>query len=141
MGMPVKKIRTQLTRAKVVISLDAPLTSHSSRYSDAEPATLHDYLEAPSTENDEVVGAGWRDTIMAYVNRLPQNLRRVIMMRFLDGEDRTLDEVGEHISNSGCGDGRKGIGVSRERVRQLQVQAFKMLRPALKKAIIDVEQR
>ncbi len=65
----------------------------------------------------------------AWLAELPNNQREVIMRRYgLAGYDRsTLEEVGE------------AIGLTRERVRQIQVEGLKVLRKILKKYGISAE--
>jgi RNA polymerase nonessential primary-like sigma factor len=65
----------------------------------------------------------------AWLAELPNNQREVIMRRYgLSGYDRsTLEEVGE------------AIGLTRERVRQIQVEGLKVLRKILRKHGISAE--
>ena len=65
----------------------------------------------------------------AWLAELPNNQREVIMRRYgLAGYDRsTLEEVGE------------AIGLTRERVRQIQVEGLKVLRKILKKHGVSAE--
>jgi len=62
------------------------------------------------------------DLVRHGLDELPQRTRRVLELRFglVDGQPRTLIEVGQEL------------GVSRERVRQLEVEGLRRLRRALR---------
>ena len=72
---------------------------------------------------EELLTAGkLRDLLNSWLAALPFKQRQVIVRRFgLDGERATLEEVGAEL------------GVTRERVRQIQLEAMKRLRRMLRK--------
>jgi RNA polymerase sigma-32 factor len=76
-----------------------------------QPATLPD-VAAPADDGDEERVTMAREHIAA----LPERLRRVMELRYSGDDGMTLLEVGNVV------------GVSRERVRQLETAALKVLR-------------
>lgn len=69
--------------------------------------------------SEETLLDGFKDdkNIKTYLDKLPQKQRKVIEARygFVDGKEHTLDEIG------------KEMGVSRERIRQIEAKAIRML--------------
>lgn len=114
LGMPPKQIERLRRIRERVVSADTPLDGSTGS------SALLDLLPDGHDENPERhVGAGETATlIMQWLEALPDRQREVICRRFgLDGYERlTLEEVG------------RKIGVTRERVRQLQIDALKRLR-------------
>ncbi len=85
-----------------------------------EESGIGDFVEdsrspAPSALTDQQMLA---EHLQAALNRLPPREAQILQLRYglLDGETHTLEEVG------------KVIGVTRERVRQLEAQALNRLR-------------
>ncbi len=85
-----------------------------------EESEIGDFVEdsrspAPSALTDQQMLA---EHLQAALNRLPPREAQILQLRYglLDGETHTLEEVG------------KVIGVTRERVRQLEAQALNRLR-------------
>ena len=111
--LPVKHVREVHAAARTVASLDKPLAEgESSSYGDlfaADGQTPAEEVEVRLTEH----------ALRRAVDNLPERERRVVMLRFGlgegDGTARSLDEVG------------RIIGVSRERVRQIEADALRTL--------------
>ncbi|MEP7285975.1 MAG: sigma-70 family RNA polymerase sigma factor [Chloroflexota bacterium] len=107
------KISTLLEVARRPISLETPTDED-------EESEIGDFVEdtrspAPSTLTEQEM---LREHIAVALNRLPEREAHILQLRYglLDGEMHTLEEVG------------KAIGVTRERVRQLEAQALNRLR-------------
>ena len=121
LNMSPKEVENYLKLCNMPLSLDAPV-------GDEESATFKDFLVGSSTEDVEklVVMKELKEAVHDLLNVLTPQERRIIIWRFgLDGnEPKTLREIGEII------------GVSRERVRQLEERAKKKMREvALKKKL------
>jgi RNA polymerase primary sigma factor len=107
------KINTLLEISRRPISLEAPTDED-------EETEIGDFVEdtrspAPSELTDQEM---LRQHLHDALNRLPEREAHILELRYglLDGEMHTLEEVG------------KAIGVTRERVRQLEAQALNRLR-------------
>ena len=87
------------------------------------PATPRLMREETPTPEALYADAEMREVVRAAVAALPPRERAVIVRRFgmLDGEEATLEETASHVG-----------GVSRERVRQLEVVALRELRTKLR---------
>jgi RNA polymerase primary sigma factor len=93
-----------------------------------EESEIGDFVEdsrspAPSALTDQQMLA---EHLQAALNRLPPREAQILQLRYglLDGETHTLEEVG------------KVIGVTRERVRQLEAQALNRLRRSSSQQIL-----
>jgi RNA polymerase primary sigma factor len=107
------KISTLLEVARRPISLETPTDED-------EESELGDFIEdqrspAPSTLTEQEM---LREHMATALGKLPEREAHILQLRYglLDGEMHTLEEVG------------KEIGVTRERVRQLEAQALNRLR-------------
>lgn len=82
---------------------------------DALPADTSDPIEAVKDSEN-------RDALLDALAGLPAQQYAVIVMRFgvLTGQEMTLKEIGEHV------------GLSRERIRQIETMALERLRRLLK---------
>ena len=114
---PVSEIHEYLKKDVLVTSLDTP-HSHDDRAS-----SLADIIPDPSSWTEEALTT--RDLsshVHQWVGHMPEKHRQVIFWRFgLDGTDEnSLKEVGDRM------------GVSRERVRQIQSEALEILRNRIK---------
>ena len=113
MDIPTQKAEQMITFARRPLSLDMPTD-------DEEESALGDFIEDESAVVPvEAVSASMlRDVIMEILQELPPREVRVLQLRYglLDGETYTLEEVG------------KKLGVTRERVRQIEAQALSRLR-------------
>jgi RNA polymerase primary sigma factor len=111
--IPVRKVEQMLDVARRPLSLEMPTD-------DEGESTLGDFVE--DTESlappDEVSTAMLRDTLLEILADLPPREVKILQMRYglLDGQTYTLEEVG------------KKLGVTRERVRQIEAQALSRLR-------------
>jgi RNA polymerase primary sigma factor len=113
-GWNVERIRDLKSAIPDATSLNRPLSS------DADSSELGDFIEdeRESEVASEVVRELETRRLMESVERLPERQRRVLVRRYgLDGEEpATLADLSEEL------------GVSRERVRQLQREAEVVLR-------------
>lgn len=113
---PTEEVRRMLGLNEGTTSVDSPLGSEGDRVlldaipDDDNPEPLLQLQE------DEVL-----DRLDAWLDQLPEKQREVVERRFgLRGHERaTLEEVGREI------------GVTRERVRQIQIDALRNLRTAM----------
>jgi RNA polymerase primary sigma factor len=111
-GFPETKVRDLLALIDDPISLEAPVGDGESVYADL---IEDDNAELP----DETTALGMRSTeLVNALAQLDQRMRFVINRRFgLDGQPaQTLEQMGNEL------------GISRERVRQLETKALQQLR-------------
>ena len=111
-GFPEKRVQELLDLVEDPVSLETPVGDGESMYGDLIEDTQ---AEKP----DETTATNLRTTeLAAALERLNPRMRHVLALRFgLDGEKpRTLEEVGN------------GLGITRERVRQLEARALRELR-------------
>ncbi len=117
-GLPLSRVLELLDLVEDPVSLETPVGDGESTYSDLIEDTKSDQPDAATAKllrSAELAGA---------LRRLNPRMRRVLALRFgLDGETpQTLEQVGV------------GLGITRERVRQLEARALRELRnvaPAL----------
>lgn len=87
--------------------------------------TRHDLTPADLPSPEEIVARREREAMaLGLVAELPMRERTVITARFW--EKKTLEEIG--AVNHGSGVGKFGKSVTRERVRQIELEAMRMLR-------------
>lgn len=123
LDMPVEKVRSIRKTSLEPVSLETPVGQE-------EDSQLGDFIEdskvlAPS---DAASHQMLREQVEQVLNQLTERERRVLQLRFglEDGHSRTLEEVG------------KEFGVTRERIRQIEVKALRKLRhPRLGKKLRD----
>jgi RNA polymerase primary sigma factor len=111
-GFPERRVRELLDLVEDPVSLETPVGDGESLYADLIEDT---HSERP----DETTSQKLRQKELAdALLRLNPRMRRVLSLRFgLDGEPpQTLEEVGA------------GLGITRERVRQLESRALRELR-------------
>ncbi len=112
-GMEPKEIERLLSICQVPLSLDTPI-------GDEEDTTFKDFLKGEGTAEveEKVVQEELKQSIQEMLEQLTPQEKKIIIMRFgLDGnEPKTLREIGEKL------------GISRERVRQLETRAKKKMR-------------
>jgi RNA polymerase primary sigma factor len=121
--IPTRKAEEMLRVADLPLSLEMP----SDDEGDNE---LGDFIEDEdsSTSDDEVASAMLRELLKDILQDLPPREVRILQLRYglLDGKTYTLEEVG------------KKLGVTRERVRQIEAQALGRLRhPARSRRLKD----
>jgi RNA polymerase primary sigma factor len=113
MAIPVRKVEQMLDVARRPLSLEMPTD-------DEEESTLGDFVEDTDSPSppDEVSSTMLRDLLLEILVDLPPREVKILQMRYglLDGQTYTLEEVG------------KKLGVTRERVRQIEAQALSRLR-------------
>jgi RNA polymerase primary sigma factor len=113
-GFPPERVRELLELVEDPVSLETPVGDGESLYGDLIEDTKSDRPDAATAKvlrSRELAGA---------LERLNPRMRRVLALRFgLDGHTpQTLEEVGA------------GLGITRERVRQLESRALRELRNA-----------
>ncbi len=118
-----KKVEDMIQIARRPLSLEMPTD-------DEEDSTLGDFIEdedspAPAEQATKNL---LREQLQEVLSELPPREVRILQLRYglLDGESYTLEEVG------------KKMGVTRERVRQIEAQALSRLRhPTHRKKLQD----
>lgn len=113
MDIPISKVRRILRLMKQTLSLETPI-------GDDEESSLGDFIEdekSPSPAEHAIDKDLSYQTDLALDSLTPRE-QKVLKMRFGIGErqDYTLEEVG------------KVLGVTRERVRQIEAKAIRRLR-------------
>ncbi len=112
--MPVKKVEELLKLGQEPVSLEAPVGGMD------DAASLGDFIEdEPADRPDEQVVRLMRDAgVQDVLSRLPDRERRVIELRYgLDpAGPMTLEDIG------------RVVGLTRERVRQIEVKTLQMLK-------------
>ena len=108
----LEKVEDLMRQRQHTVSLGTPVGE--------EQSTLEDFIEAPSAGTPDELATRMltREDVERAMEDLPERLRLLLALRFgfYDDRDRTLEEVGREL------------GVTRERVRQLERQAFNQLR-------------
>jgi RNA polymerase primary sigma factor len=123
MGVTPERVREALRMTKEPLSLNSPI-------GEKEDVQLGDFVEdkeaiAPSEAASLTM---LRTEVEDVLDSLTPRERRVLQLRFglIDGRQRTLEEVG------------KRFGVTRERIRQIEVKALRKLRhPSRSKRLTD----
>jgi len=112
-GVTPEKIQQMYKDAQIPLSLDMPTSFEGD-------SVLGDFIEDQVTPDpDEVTTSSLlRQHLEQTLDRLPPREAQILKLRFglSNGETHTLQEVGLKI------------GVTRERIRQIEVQAFRRLR-------------
>ncbi len=117
-GFPIERVRTLLELVEDPVSLETPVGDGESLYGDLIEDTKTDRPDTVTSDHLRSAELG------VALQRLTPRMRHVLSRRFgLDGEPpQTLEEVGNDL------------GITRERVRQLESRALRELRsvaPAL----------
>jgi len=123
LDVPTEKVTDMLQAARHPLSLEMPTDEEGDN-------ELGDFVEDDrSTALDEAVSSTMlRDLLREILHDLPPREVHILQMRYglIDGETYTLEEVG------------KKLGVTRERVRQIEAQALSRLRhPAHSRKLRD----
>jgi RNA polymerase primary sigma factor len=113
MEIPTRKAEEMLSVARRPLSLEMPTD-------DEGESELGDFIEDEDSlaPDDEVTSSMLRELLKDILQNLPPREVRILQLRYglVDGETYTLEEVG------------KKLGVTRERVRQIEAQALSRLR-------------
>ena len=110
-AMPVSQVREVREAARTSTSLDAPVGEY-------DDATVGDFVAGDAPLPDEVVESSLRSQALAdALLSLPERHRWVLVLRYGldDAEPRTLEDIGRRL------------GLTRERVRQIEVDALRRL--------------
>jgi RNA polymerase primary sigma factor len=110
-NLPLQQAKEVKAAARASSSLDAPV-------GDTDDATLGDFVAGDGPLPDEQVEDSLRSQTLADALRsLPERHRHVVVLRYGldDAEPKTLEEIGRRL------------GLTRERVRQIEVEALKRL--------------
>jgi len=111
--IPTRKAEEMMRVARRPLSLEMPTD-------DEGDSELGDFIEDEDSAapDDEVTSAMLRELLQYILQDLPPREVRILQLRYglVDGETYTLEEVG------------KKLGVTRERVRQIEAQALSRLR-------------
>jgi RNA polymerase primary sigma factor len=113
LDIPPSKVKNMLKVARRPLSLDMPID-------DEGDSKLGDFIEdkESSAPDEDVTAAMLRELLGVTLQDLPPREVRILQLRYglVDGETYTLEEVGNKL------------GVTRERVRQIEAQALSRLR-------------
>jgi RNA polymerase primary sigma factor len=124
-GLPEGRAREIRLAAEPVASLSAPVGDPVGGTPDESRQQFQDLIEDPSAadEGEEAASLNWEEPLRRAIARLPETERRVLSMRFGIArpggqplKPMSLREVGEVL------------GVSPERVRQVQLKALATIR-------------
>jgi RNA polymerase primary sigma factor len=121
--VPPQKIEDIIRIARRPLSLELPT-------GDEEESVLGDFIEDEDvTPPDEAAAYNLlREQLREVLSGLPPREVRILQLRYgmLDGQAYTLEEVG------------RKVGVTRERVRQIEAQALNRLRhPSIRRKLHD----
>lgn len=123
LDVPPKKVENMIQVARRPLSLETPTD-------DEEDSVLGDFIEddeAPPPDDTATYNL-LRQHLEEVLNGLPPREVRILQLRYglLDGQAYTLEEVG------------RKMGVTRERVRQIEAQALSRLRhPVIRRKLRD----
>jgi len=123
LDVPPKKVENMIQVARRPLSLETPTD-------DEEDSVLGDFIEddeAPPPDDTATYNL-LREHLEEVLNSLPPREVRILQLRYglLDGQAYTLEEVG------------RKMGVTRERVRQIEAQALSRLRhPSTRRKLRD----
>lgn len=123
LDVPIKKVENMIQVARRPLSLETPTD-------DEEDSVLGDFIEddeAPAPSDSATYNL-LKEHLQVILNDLPPREVRILQLRYglLDGQAYTLEEVGNKM------------GVTRERVRQIEAQALSRLRhPTVQKILRD----
>ena len=116
-----EQVETLMRQRQHTISLGTPVGE--------EESTLEDFIKDDSslTPDDIALRLLTRADVIEALDDVPPRLRKVLALRFgfIDDRPHTLEEVG------------RDLGVTRERVRQLEKQALTQLRGSTKLGKVD----
>ena len=121
--MPPLKVQNIIQAARRPLSLETPV-------GDEEDAVLGDFIEDDESAlpDETAINNLLRENLREVLSDLPPREARILQLRYglLDGQAYTLEEVG------------RKMGVTRERVRQIEAQALSRLRhPSIRRKLHD----
>lgn len=121
LDVPPKKVEEMIKLARYPLSLQMPI-------GDEEDDTLGDFIEDDSIPTPDTTAANnlLHEHLETVLDMLPPREARILQLRYglVDGQYLTLNEVG------------RKMGVTRERVRQIEAQALRRLRtPNIQRAL------
>jgi RNA polymerase primary sigma factor len=121
LDVPYKKVEEMIKLARYPLSLQMPI-------GDEEDDTLGDFIEDDSIPTPDTTAAInlLHEHLESVLDMLPPREARILQLRYglVDGQYMTLNEVG------------RKMGVTRERVRQIEAQALRRLRtPSIQRAL------
>jgi RNA polymerase primary sigma factor len=121
--VPPKKVENMIQVARRPLSLETPTDEE-------EDSVLGDFIqdEESPAPTEAVTQNLLREHLQEVLNTLPPREVRILQLRYglLDGQSYTLEEVG------------RKMGVTRERVRQIEAQALSRLRhPTHRRKLVD----
>ncbi|MGC9796854.1 RNA polymerase sigma factor RpoD [Fervidobacterium riparium] len=112
-GKPVEKIEEILQATPETLSLETPV-------GEEDDSSMADFVadESIASPKKEAIRTLMNEEISKLLETLNDREKMVIKMRYglLDGKSKTLEEVGQYF------------GVTRERIRQIEVKALRKLR-------------
>ncbi len=119
--VPPKKIEEMIKLARYPLSLQMPI-------GDEDDDTLGDFIEDETIPTPDITAANnlLHEHLESVLDILPPREARILQLRYglVDGQYLTLNEVG------------RKMGVTRERVRQIEAQALRRLRtPNIQRAL------
>jgi RNA polymerase primary sigma factor len=123
LDVPPKKVENMIQVARRPLSLETPTDEE-------EDSILADFIEdedAPAPP-EKVTQHLLKEHLQEVLHSLPPREVRILQLRYglLDGQSYTLEEVG------------RKMGVTRERVRQIEAQALSRLRhPGHRRKLVD----
>ncbi|NIM92966.1 MAG: sigma-70 family RNA polymerase sigma factor [Anaerolineales bacterium] len=123
LGVPPKKVENMIQVARRPLSLETPTDEE-------EDSVLADFIEDEDSPApvETVTQNLLQEHLKEVLNTLPPREVRILQLRYglLDGQSYTLEEVG------------RKMGVTRERVRQIEAQALSRLRhPGHRRKLVD----
>jgi RNA polymerase primary sigma factor len=121
LDVPQKKVEEMIKLARYPLSLQMPI-------GDEDDDTLGDFIEDDSIPTPDTTAANnlLHEHLDSVLDMLPPREARILQLRYglTDGQYLTLNEVG------------RKMGVTRERVRQIEAQALRRLRtPNIQRAL------
>jgi len=121
LDVPQKKVEEMIKLARYPLSLQMPI-------GDEEDDTLGDFIEDDTIPTPDTTAANnlLHEHLESVLDMLPPREARILQLRYglVDGQYLTLNEVG------------RKMGVTRERVRQIEAQALRRLRtPSIQRAL------
>ena len=122
LDVPPKKVEEMIQLARHPLSLQMPIGE------EADDDVLGDFIEDENSPPPDETAANnlLHEQLTSILDSLPPREARILQLRYglLDGQYLTLNEVGQKM------------GVTRERVRQIEAQALRRLRtPNIQKAL------